>query len=459
MAHFAVLTLTLPGHLNPVGAVGAALVQRGHKITVIAKTKDNPLVQGWPFAFHELDRESVPWPSNFLLRTAFTLVGQRGYYDYRNSFAWGAEVVLRLVPPILKELAVDGVIVDQVVSGGGSAAERAGLPFVTISTSPPWNVDLAQPPFYSGWSYATGRRALLRNRLGWLGWRWYLGPSLRMINRYRRAWSLRPFRRMDESYSPLAQISQLFREFDFPRSTMPEWFHYVGALAAGRPCAAEGFPWERLDGRPLIYASLGTIGNPLNRPVYPRIAAACEGLSAQLVLARGKYNDDEGGREESYNLPGNPIVVDYAPQLALLDRAAVLITHAGLNTTLEAISRGVPILALPRNSDQPGNAARVVYSGAGLMASFHRDPPAKLRGAIVRLLEEEKFRRRLQELKQAILAAGGPARAAEIVETALLSRRPVLRRNDGPWDRCADPPAASERIGCPAAAQIAGAAF
>ena len=142
MAHFAVLTLTLPGHLNPVGAVGAALVQRGHKITVIAKTKDNPLVQGWPFAFHELDRESVPWPSNFLLRTAFTLVGQRGYYDYRNSFAWGAEVVLRLVPPILKELAVDGVIVDQVVSGGGSAAERAGLPFVTISTSPPWNVDL-----------------------------------------------------------------------------------------------------------------------------------------------------------------------------------------------------------------------------------------------------------------------------------------------------------------------------
>ena len=86
------------------------------------------------------------------------------------------------------------------------------------------------------------------------------------------------------------------------------------------------------------------------------------------------------------------------------------ITHAGLNTTLEAISRGVPILALPRNSDQPGNAARVVYSGAGLMASFHRDPPAKLRGAIVRLLEEEKFRRRLQELKQAILAAGGPAR-------------------------------------------------
>ncbi len=329
-----------------------------------------------------------------------------------------------MVPSILKELAVDGLVVDQVIAGGGTAAERAGVPFVTVCTAPPWNEDAAQPPPFTLWPYEDSRRARLRNGLGYAGWRWFMRPTLRVLNRYRKSWGLRRFGSMDDSYSPLAQISQLFAEMDFPRRTMPACFHYVGSLAADRHYTAEGFPWERLDGRPLIYASLGTIADPMNRPVYPKIAAACQGLSAQLVLARGMWDEEDAGREATHDLPGDPLVVDFAPQLALLDRAALLITHAGLNTTLEAISRGVPMVALPRSADQPGNAARIAYSGAGLCASFHHGTPQELRGAILRVLSEDTFRRRAQELEQAMRAAGGARRAAEIAEEALLTRRP-----------------------------------
>jgi MGT family glycosyltransferase len=128
----------------------------------------------------------------------------------------------------------------------------------------------------------------------------------------------------------------------------------------------------------------------------------------------------------AYDLPGDPLVVDYAPQLALLDRAAVAITHAGLNTVLGSISRGVPMVAMPRSADQPGNAARIAYSGAGLCASFHHGTPEELRSVIQRVLSDERFRRRAKELGQAMRSAGGVPRAADIAEEALLSRRPVL---------------------------------
>jgi MGT family glycosyltransferase len=428
MAHFAILSPPDAGHLYPLGALGTELVRRGHRVTVIAHPRAAPLAGQLGLAMRPLETDGIPYAAPRIPVAAFYFVGEAWLIDMRYGFGWEAEANLQLLPNLLKELAVDGVVMDQILAAGGTAAEHLGLPFVTVCTAPPLNEDFGQPPPYTRWRYAEGRCARLRNRLGYAGWRWFIQPSLKVINRYRKTWNLRPFSRIDDTYSPLAQITQLFPELDFPRRAIPPHFHYVGSLAAGRASSDAGFPWERLDGRPLIYASLGTVADPMNRAVYPKIAAACAGLDAQLVLARGKWDDLDAGREESHDLPGDPLVVDFAPQLALLDRAAVLITHAGLNTTLEAISRGVPMVALPRSADQPGNAARIEYSGAGLVASFHRGTPRQLRGTIQRVLAEESFRRRAKELQAAMLAAGGVTRAADITEEALTTGRPVHRR-------------------------------
>ena len=167
------------------------------------------------------------------------------------------------------------------------------------------------------------------------------------------------------------------------------------------------FPWDRLDGRPLIFASLGTVPDPANVPVFRKIVAACAGLDAQLVLALGKWHDKQDSvREKLGPIPDNAVVVEFAPQLALLDRAAMMITHAGLNTTLECLSRGVPMVALPRSADQPGNGARIEYAGAGLRASFRRCTPAEVRVLVQRVLADGSFRRRARELGQAMRAPG-----------------------------------------------------
>ena len=137
----------------------------------------------------------------------------------RSSFAWKAKGMLELLPKILKDLQVDGVICDQILSAGGTAAQRAGIPFVTVCSALLWHEETDLPPPFKHWLYAEGAKAQLRNRLGYAEWHWFIGPTLRMVNRYRRRWGLPPFQRIDETFSPLAQISQLCEGFDFPHAT------------------------------------------------------------------------------------------------------------------------------------------------------------------------------------------------------------------------------------------------
>ena len=61
----------------------------------------------------------------------------------------------------------------------------------------------------------------------------------------------------------------------------------------------------------------------------------------QLVLSAG------GGAVDAGSLPGAPLVVQYAPQLELLARVSLAVTHAGLNTVSEALNAGVPMVAIP----------------------------------------------------------------------------------------------------------------
>ena len=78
----------------------------------------------------------------------------------------------------------------------------------------------------------------------------------------------------------------------------------------------------------------GRTGRSTYSELLPKV---CAGLDVQLVLSLGG-----GGKpEDMEELAGEPIVVEFAPQLELLKRAALCITHAGLNTALECLSNGV----------------------------------------------------------------------------------------------------------------------
>jgi MGT family glycosyltransferase len=167
---------------------------------------------------------------------------------------------------------------------------------------------------------------------------------------------------------------------------------------------------------------MGTLQNQIQQ-VFREIAEACEGVNAQLVISLG------GGAkpEQIPALPGNPLVVEYAPQLELLSRAALTITHAGLNTVLESLSAGVPMVAIPVGNDQPGVAARVKWLGAGERLSFKRLRADRLRTLVKKVLEEERYRLQARRLMLEIKRTNGVKRAADVIAQVLQEQRPVLR--------------------------------
>lgn len=245
-------------------------------------------------------------------------------------------------------------------------------------------------------------------------------PLLQALNQYRKEWNLPAVRKLYASRSRLAHISQQPAAFDFPCTKLPKHFHYVGPFRNASPRKIS-FPYERLTGKPLIYASLGTVQNT-KEDIYHCIAAACEGLDVQLVITLGGGMDVEAVQ----GLPGSPLVVKYAPQLELLSKTRLTITHGGLNTVLDSLSHGVPMVAIPITYEQPGTAARIRWTGTGEVLPLASLNATDLQAAIKRVLTEDSYLNNALRLKESIRQSGGVKKAADIVEQVVKSGHPVL---------------------------------
>ena len=96
------------------------------------------------------------------------------------------------------------------------------------------------------------------------------------------------------------------------------------------------------------------------------------------------------------------MVVPYAPQLELLRRAVLAVTHAGLNTVLDALSTGVPMVAVPVTNDQPGIAARMAWTGAGEAIPLRQATIQRLRTLVARVLSNPSYRAAAERVRDSI---------------------------------------------------------
>jgi zeaxanthin glucosyltransferase len=227
--------------------------------------------------------------------------------------------------------------------------------------------------------------------------------------------------------SKLAYLSQIPAAFDFPGDHHPPHFHRTGPFQDGAAREPVAFPWERLTDAPLIYASMGTLQNG-QVDTFRAILAATERPEYQVVLSVGMNTAPETlalARPDT-------VVVQRAPQLELLKRAALCVTHAGMNTTLEALVQGVPLVAIPITNDQPGVAARIVASGTGLFLPLAQLDAEALRRLVDQVLGTPSYRERALAMKAAITNVDGLGMAAELIERAFGTNHPVtgLRNTD-----------------------------
>ena len=73
---------------------------------------------------------------------------------------------------------------------------------------------------------------------------------------------------------------------------------------------------------------------------------------------------------------------DFLPQVALLERAALLVTHGGNNSVTEALTAGVPMVVLPFSTDQFAGAAAVEAAGLGAALDPNTATSADLASAV-----------------------------------------------------------------------------
>jgi zeaxanthin glucosyltransferase len=422
MATIGVLVPPSPGHLNPMNSLGRELLGRGHRVVVatVPDARDAVLASGMEVIMLGAGK----FPEGHLHEMHARLGRIQGWpalkytLEVMNQFA---RTILDEAPDAFRSIGADLLLVDQAAPGGPAVADFLGLPYVTVANALMFNFELEIPPASTIWLPARSRWARARNFVAYLVMRRALAPLIGVVRDQRKAWNLPPLPEPIHWFSPLAEVSQSPREFEFLRKELPPHFHFTGPFQDPRARAPIPFPFEALDGRPLIYASMGTLQNRLLW-IFKAIAEACDGLDAQLVISLGGSADPE----VLGKLPGNPLVVRAAPQLELLDRASLTITHAGMNTAMESLARGVPMVAIPITNDQPGVAARIKWTGSGLVVPPNRLTARKLRKAISRVLTEPSFKANALRLKQAIARSGGTSRAADVVEAVLETRQPVL---------------------------------
>ncbi len=388
-------------------ALSRTLVDRGHRVTFVAQAEVGPKVARPGIGFAPVGRLSHP-PGRLARMTARLAgtTGLLGIFGVIRDMAETTDMLCHEVPGVLREIHAGAVIADQTEPAGGLVARHVGLPLISVANALLIDREPEVPPAFVGWRYDPSSWGVQRNLGGYRVADWMMKPLLEVIARWSRAWSLPGIETLEDCLSPTLEISQSVAGFDFPRAAPPPALHQCGPLRL-----PETRPWNATPGRPNVFCSLGTLQGA-RVGVFEAVAAACDRQGLALTIAHGGKLEAEKGA----GLPGSPRVESFVPQRAVLGTSAAAVSHGGLNTVLDALAAGVPLVVVPLAFEQGAIAARVERSGAGIVIPRRRLTATSVAEALGKLLAEPSYRERAAALRDEIAEAGGVERAADLVE-------------------------------------------
>jgi MGT family glycosyltransferase len=405
------------GHLNPMTTLARRLQSRGHEVVFIGVPDVEPFARAAGLDF--VSYGETEYPIGSIAKLYSSVAKLHGFEVVRHSCMDLNPDLTRVTFDYLAEkLATTGVealVIDTIHFFIELVPLSMSIPYVQI-----WNVlhldfSGATPPCLFSSPLDTSQEGLNRNAANLAKVGAILGPLAEIARSYADKVGLNiDWKDPAATVSKLAVITQTPKEFDFPGIPWPAQVHYAGPFHDDEGREPVPFPWDKLTDKPLIYASLGTLVNGLD-DVYKRILEAVKPLEdVQVVLSVGKNIDPENLGP----IPSNTVVVRSAPQIELLKRAALCITHAGLNTTLESLANGVPMVAIPIGYDQPGTAARIAHHGTGELIEVDELTTDLLRDLIEKVLQDPSYRERAEYFQKVISKTRGLDVAADIIEQA-----------------------------------------
>ena len=167
------------------------------------------------------------------------------------------------------------------------------------------------------------------------------------------------------------------------------------------------FPFEKLEGKKVVYISLGTVFNNTDSNLYD-IFFKTFGNTDEVVVMTA-YNIDLS----KFDIPNNFIVRNYVPQSEILKYTDVAITHAGMNSTSDLLYNNVPFVAIPIGADQPYMAKRAEELGATISLDKDNINPEILRESVEKVLTDPSYLENMRKISDSFKESGGYKKAVE----------------------------------------------
>jgi len=220
----------------------------------------------------------------------------------------------------------------------------------------------------------------------------------------------------NEMYGNLEDIKKLSVTFSFPEIegdlvNDPNVL-IVGAMSINRTENVGDFPIERLNKKKVIYISMGTVFSGAKNLLNTLCESLIDDTDLIVVVSLGA----SANLDDFKNLPDNFICRNFVPQLEVLKKTSVFVTHGGWNSTTEALFFAVPLIFIPQmmHSDQPFNAKFLSDLGVGIHLPGESLTKENFRKAVFDILQNsESFSENCKKLGKSMQNCGGAPRAID----------------------------------------------
>ena len=348
---FFLTTIGTRGDVQPLVALGKALIQAGHSVTLNAPCNFAAFAaeHGVPFAPMEIDFDDFARQQAADINSAF-----KTSQALNRMFASQLVAQFRDLPAQMA--GHDVVVCASAQMVAGSVAEALGLPYRYLVFVPTVLTSAQHPPFFIPWQ---GLPRFVNRALWWVMHVMYNRLLRKGLNRGRQQLGVPPLDDVADHITSEETIAAC----DAGLGTVPDDvrpFVQTGAFVLGDvadplPAALERFLQA---GPPPVYIGFGSMpaADPRESTRLVREAVALAGVRAVVYRGAAQLGDNDDD---------TLLAVDAVSHRALFPRCAVVVHHGGAGTTTAAARAGVPHVVVPHVSDQFFWASRTVRLGVG----------------------------------------------------------------------------------------------
>lgn len=395
MAKFLFVVPPFFGHISPTLSVGASLLAHGHEVawTGLVPLADKHIPEGGRYMLPEAELAPHQDEIERILKRQDDGPSLSGpevmKLALEETYIPFARIMVPGVARVVDDFQPDVIVNDCITFAGALVAHLKGIPCVTTTPVPP---DVMGDTANSAPKIFEWQQNLIKG----------LQRELGIYT--------------DEFVIHSHQMNIVFTSKEFAGFPEPEaHMKFVGPVK-GRPNETP-FDWERLERAttPKVFVSLGTLLVDIRKEFFLKLIEAFGNEPITIVAATDPSVIDEW--------PENFIVQGFVPQADIIPKMDAVICHGGFNTVNDSFMNGLPMLITPIAYDHFHTAALIENAGCGIKVRYKRLRVADVKNAMRELLENPKYRNAARHIRDTFNAAGGNAKAVELLENFALANR------------------------------------